>query len=153
MPGADTVHASAVVVGDRGVLVRGASGSGKSSLVLALLAAFGERAVLVADDRVVLAAVAGRLLASAPPAIAGMMEIRGLGIVRRPHISPAVIDLVVDLLPLADCPRLPEDADAAATLRGVSVPRLVCPVGSPEAATRVAAVLDPRTPPAKALSH
>jgi serine kinase of HPr protein (carbohydrate metabolism regulator) len=98
----ETIHASAVVVGDRGVLVRGASGAGKSSLALALVAAFGARAVLVADDRVALSAAGGRLVATAPAAIAGAMEVRGLGIIAAPHLSPAVIDLVVDLVPLAD---------------------------------------------------
>jgi HPr kinase/phosphorylase len=91
-----TVHASAALVGERGVLIRGAAGSGKSSLLLSLIhGAVG--ATLVADDRVVLTSIDGRLVAAVPEAIAGRMEVRGLGIVRYPHASPVPIDLVVDL--------------------------------------------------------
>ena len=106
-----TVHAAAALVGGRGVLIRGASGSGKSSLLLALLDRDPE-AVLIADDRVTVSVEGGRLLASTPEEIAGLMEIRGVGIVRQPHVSPAEISLVVDLLPLAECPRLPSEGEA-----------------------------------------
>ena len=94
-----TVHASAVLVGERGVLIRGPSGSGKSSLVLGLLVGDEPATTwLIADDRVILTAAHGRLIAAAPPALAGQLEIRGQGIVRRPFVSPARLHLVVDLL-------------------------------------------------------
>ena len=63
------VYASAVLVGERGVLIRGAAGSGKSSLALALIAADPAATRLVADDRAVLEAAGGRLLASVPEAM------------------------------------------------------------------------------------
>jgi serine kinase of HPr protein (carbohydrate metabolism regulator) len=122
------------------VLIRGASGSGKSALVLALLHS-DSRNRLIADDRTVLSVRDGRLIASVPPELAGLLEIRGQGIVRRPHLSPASVDLVVDLLPAAQCPRMPEPADRLALVDGVAVARLMLPVGSPDGAIRVLAAL------------
>jgi len=136
-----TVHASAVRVGDRGVLIRGKSGAGKSSLLLALLSAREANAILIADDRVHLAAASGRVLASAPAAIAGQMEIRGVGIVEKPHVSPAAIDLVVDLLPLAECPRLPEGDEARAVLAGIAVPRIFIAIDAHDGVLRVLSAL------------
>jgi len=137
---ADTVHASAAAVGGRGVLIRGRSGSGKSSLLLALLATVPD-AVLVADDRVAVSAEAGRLSAAVPAVIAGQMEVRGLGIVRRPHVSPVLVDLVVDLLPLEECPRLPAPEQRMTTLVGIAVPRVFIAVGAPDAPVRVLVAL------------
>lgn len=135
-----TVHASVALVGGRGVLIRGRSGSGKSSLLLSLLYGAPD-AVLVADDRVLLGIADGRLLAAVPDAIAGQMEVRGLGIVRRPHVSPARIDLVVDLLPLAECPRLPSQDAASVVVAGVSLPRIFVASGTADGAYRVLAAL------------
>ncbi len=137
----ETVHASAVLIGTDGVLIRGKPGSGKSSLVLAIL--YGTKpAWLIADDRVQLSDRTGRLLASAPEALAGKLEIRGQGIVTRDHVSPAAVGLVVDLLPLADCPRLPEEAEMRVTILGITLPRLMLPVGSADGPIRVYAALD-----------
>jgi serine kinase of HPr protein (carbohydrate metabolism regulator) len=130
-----TVHASALLLGETGILVRGASGSGKSSILLALLGG-NLPARLVADDRVALSAVGGRLLAAPPAELAGLLEVRGQGIIRRPFVSPVVVGLVVDLLPSADCPRMPEAGDAA-IIAGVAVRRLKLPVGAPDAAIRI----------------
>ncbi|SDD16964.1 HPr kinase/phosphorylase [Paracoccus isoporae] len=77
----------------RGVLILGPSGSGKSSLALALLALGGR---LVADDRVMLMREGQRIMARAPAPIAGLIESRGVGLIRVPH-APAEITLVVDL--------------------------------------------------------
>ena len=140
MNGAPTVHAGAVLVGEAGVLVRGASGSGKSSLIFDLIAA-PHPAWLVADDRVVLVAAHGRLVASVPAAIAGRLEIRGQGIVSLPFVSPVVIRLVVDLLPVALCPRLPSAEEARVDALGVTLPRLALPVGIARGAVRVRAAL------------
>jgi HPr kinase/phosphorylase len=137
----DTVHASAARVGDKGVLIRGRSGGGKSSLLLALLSAREANAILIADDRVHLAAASGRVLAAVPAAIAGQMEIRGVGIVEKPHVSPAPIDLVVDLLPLAECPRLPDGDAARAVLAGIAVPRIFIAIGAHDGVPRVLAAL------------
>ncbi len=137
-----TVHASAVRVERSGVLIRGASGSGKSSLALALMMEHRGDVRLVADDRVSLSVSGGRLHAAAPPELAGLIEVRGVGIIARPHLGSVEIDLVVDLLPIAECPRMPEADDAIATLLGVDVPRLALPVGDPYAALRVRVALD-----------
>jgi serine kinase of HPr protein (carbohydrate metabolism regulator) len=135
-----TVHASAALVGGQGVLIRGRPGSGKSSLLLSLL--YGASATtLVADDRVVLTAANGRLVASVPEAIAGRMEVRGVGIVRRSHRSPAAIDLVVDMLPLEECPRLPSAEERRAVIEGVALPRIFVATGAADGAHRVRAAL------------
>lgn len=143
-----TVHASAVRFAGRGILIRGASGSGKSALALHLLAA-DPHARLVADDRVALAVEGGRVLASVPEALAGLIEVRGQGIIRRPHTSPAPLDLIVDLRPLADCPRLPEPAEERVAIGGVALPRLILPSGAPDGVLRVRIALErlfPSTP-------
>ncbi len=141
MSGSPTIHASAVLVGEAGVLIRGAAGSGKSSLVLGLLANEATSAWLVADDRVGVAVHHGRLVATVPPEIAGMLEIRGQGIVERPYVSPVVIRLVVDLLPIAACPRMPEAGDLTTTIDGLALPRLMLPVAAADGAARVLAAL------------
>lgn len=137
MSGAGTVHASAVAIGDRGVLVRGVSGSGKSSLVLGLIDRDPEGTFLVADDRVVLAALDGWIEAAPPEAIAGRLEVRGLGIVAVPYVSPCRIALVVDLMPADRCPRFPEPRERATVLLGISLPRLILPIGASDGPARV----------------
>jgi len=141
MSGHDTVHASVARVDGYGVLIRGRSGSGKSSLLLSLLSGAPRAADLVADDRAHLAAKNGRLVASVPEIIAGQMEIRGIGIVRRPYVSPVVVDLIVDLLPVEECPRLPGEEEARAVLAGISVPRIFIATGAHDGAARVNAAL------------
>jgi HPr kinase/phosphorylase len=138
---APTVHAGAVVVDGFGVLVRGPSGSGKSSLLLALLMADPGRNRLVADDRVHLEAVRGRLQARAPASLAGLLEIRGQGIVAVPHIDAVSIDLVVDLEPSALCLRMPDEAAMVTELAGMTLRRLVLPVGQADGWIRVRAAL------------
>lgn len=137
----DTVHAGVALIGEGGVLIRGAPGSGKSSLMLALFAGDHD-AALVADDRVALIAANGRLLASVPAEIAGLMEIRGQGVVRRDWVSPVVVDLVVDLAPPDACPRMRlGDDDQHATVAGIVLPRVFVPVGATDAHLRVRAAL------------
>jgi HPr kinase/phosphorylase len=136
----DTVHASVARLGHFGILIRGPSGSGKSSLLLALLDDPG--AILVADDRVRLHAEGGRVIASVPEAIAGRMEIRGVGIVRRPYAASAVVDLVVDIEQLSKCPRLPTAEQRRAVLAGIAVRRIFVALGAPDGALRVRAALD-----------
>jgi serine kinase of HPr protein (carbohydrate metabolism regulator) len=138
--GSDTIHASAIAIDGRGVVIRGASGSGKSSLLLSLMMGT-PAAVLVADDRVILSVDQGRVFAAVPEALAGQLEVRGLGIVRRPHVSPVVIDLVVDLLPLAECPRMPAPEERETALAGILVPRVFVSIGAADAPFRVRAAL------------
>ncbi len=105
-----SVHASAVLVGNRAVLIRGPSGAGKSRLAFDLILAgrSGQLppAVLVGDDRVHLDTVAGELWVRPAPELAGLIEIRGLGIRRCEFVGEAVVGLVVDLA-AADAERLP----------------------------------------------
>ena len=136
-----TVHGSAALVGERGVLIRGASGTGKSSLLLALLATDPVSTWLIADDRVILTAANGRLIAAAAPALAGLMEIRGRGIVRRLFVSPACLDLVVDLMPPASCERMPSIGGGSGALYGVQLPHLRLPIGAADGPARVRAAL------------
>ena len=107
-----TVHASAVLVGARAFLIRGPAGSGKSQLALKLIAAAQSGllpfARLVADDRIRLEPCHGRLLARGPDTLAGLIEVRGLGIRELPYESLAVVGGVIDLAAadaLASCER------------------------------------------------
>jgi HPr kinase/phosphorylase len=122
-----TIHASAVLVGARAVLIRGPSGSGKSRLALELIEA-GDTgrlrfAQLVADDRVHLEAAGGRLLVRPAEALAGLIEVRGAGLLRMPHEASAVVSLVVDLA-AADASRLPDRDLRKTEIDGISLPRL-----------------------------
>ena len=121
-----SIHASCVALDGRGVLIRGAPGSGKSRLAHILLLRaplYGREARLVADDRTLLENREGVLIARAPDAIAGLLEIRGLGIVRAPHRLESQVACVLDLLPEAEIPRLPFPEDNLVTLDGVTLPR------------------------------
>lgn len=99
-PDAINIHATMVVLGDRGIAITGPSGSGKSLLALTLISQWrgaGRFARLVGDDQVFVAGRAGRLVAYAPPNIAGLAEVRGFGPARAPYEPSAVVDCVVDL--------------------------------------------------------
>jgi len=122
------IHATAIVLAGRGVLIRGASGSGKSSLAFEVIAAGGR---LVADDYCDLSVCSARLVATPPAATAGLMELRGRGILQLPHERAAVIRLVVDLVPETEIARLPEASDLVTSLLGVAVPRQPAPARSP----------------------
>lgn len=127
------LHATCVAVGGAGVLVSGPSGSGKSDLALRLIDA---GAVLVADDRVDVATAGDGLVASAPDAIVGMLEVRGLGIVRRPFLASVQLALAVDLVQdAASVPRLPESAWT--TLLGVRVRSLTLAPFEASAAAKI----------------
>ncbi|MCB5174962.1 HPr kinase/phosphorylase [Microvirga lenta] len=125
MTGSETIHACCVVVGEAGLLIRGASGAGKSSFAREILfhgGRAGRFCRLVSDDRTRLEARHGRLLAFAVAPIAGCIEIRGVGIVRQSFEPAAVVRLVADLSD--DPPRHPEEQDGQVRLCGVMVPRV-----------------------------
>ncbi|WP_051334521.1 HPr kinase/phosphatase C-terminal domain-containing protein [Bradyrhizobium sp. Ai1a-2] len=126
-----SVHASAVLVGERAVLIRGPSGSGKSRLAFDLILAgrSGQLppAVLVGDDRVYLD-TAGKELRVRPVAeLAGLIEIRGLGIRRVESTHEAIVGLVVDLA-AEDAERVPPPEALQTEINGVLLPRI--PVGT-----------------------
>lgn len=92
-------QATCVTIDGRAVLIEGAPGSGKSSLALTLI----ERgAVLIGDDGVTLEPRGGRLYASPPPRIAGLLEVRNLGLLEFPTVSDMPVALVVRLDPAAE---------------------------------------------------
>ena len=140
---ASTIHASAVLVGAKAVLIRGPSGSGKSGLAWNLVQAAQQGALpfarLVGDDRILLEAQAGRLLVRPVPALAGLIEIRGLGIRRLRFESVAAVGWVVDL-GAEDAARLPADLAGNTNITGVILPRLALAAGM-QALTLVLATL------------
>jgi HPr kinase/phosphorylase len=125
--GSGSEHATAVLTGAHAALIRGPSGSGKSKLAWELLQAAHEGklrfARLIADDRVALSALNGKLIASAPKAIEGKIELRGSGVHAVPFEPFAVIALVVDLA-AEDAERVPAPAALRTELLGVRLPRL-----------------------------
>ncbi len=118
------VHGSCVDLDGAGVLLRGPSGSGKSDLVLRLIDGGGAR--LVADDQVALTAREGALLASAPSALAGLLEVRGLGVAAFPYLASSRLLLAIDLVRRQEVERMPAPAQVA--LAGVLLPLArLCP--------------------------
>jgi HPr kinase/phosphorylase len=93
-PGPTVLHATAVSVEGKAVLIIGASGSGKSSLALEMMA---RGAILVADDQVILTESDSGVVLSCPDALRGMIEARGVGLLHATHRSLVVLTLVVDM--------------------------------------------------------
>jgi HPr kinase/phosphorylase len=125
-----SIHASAVKIGERAVLIRGPSGAGKSrrafDLILAGRAGQLPAATLVGVDRVRLDTLGRELFVRPVAELAGFIEIRGLGIRRMDFVSEAIVGLVVDLA-AADAERLPPPETLKTIISGVSLPRI--PVG------------------------
>lgn len=112
------LHATCIVWDGVGILLRGPSGGGKSDLALR---AIGAGALLVADDRVDLSVRDGVLIGSAPERLAGLLEVRGVGLVRMAHAAEAPVGLAVDLVPAREIERLP--SAQSIDFIGFSVPR------------------------------
>lgn len=112
-------HASCVAIGERGVLLRGPSGAGKSDLAARLI---DDGAELVADDQVLLRAARGRVIADPPDELAGMLEVRGVGILLLPCRRGLPLALVVELVASGQVPRLPEPRKTE--IEGVALPIL-----------------------------
>ena len=124
--GEERIHATAVAIGEAGLLLRGAAGSGKSTLALALIgltAQIGRFGRLVADDRVALAAKGDRLVARPVPPLEGIVERRGLGLTPEPATPAVVVKLIVDLIG-EEPPRMPEPEELVDNLCGIDLPRL-----------------------------
>lgn len=122
-----SVHASAVKVGSLAVLIRGPSGAGKSRLAFDLIMAGRsgviESAILVGDDRVHLATLGDEIVVRPAPLLAGLIEIRGLGIRCCDFVEHATVGLVVDL-DADDAERLPPAESLKTTIFGVQIPRI-----------------------------
>jgi len=129
-------QATCVARGGRGLLIEGPSGSGKSSLALALI---DRGAVLVGDDGVLLEASGGRLIARPHPAIAGQLEVRNLGLLPFPTCAAAAVSLVVMLDEAA--PRFVEAADTAER-SGIALPLVRLWPGAAVLALRAELALD-----------
>ena len=127
-----TVHASAVLVGARAVLIRGPSGSGKSRLAITLLQAAETGTLsfarLIGDDRVHVEAAHGRLLVRPATELIGQIEVRGLGIRRVPYEPVGVVGLVVELEAVSE--RLPAPNQQEVDVAGIRLPRLAVAAGA-----------------------
>ncbi|MDF2763937.1 MAG: hypothetical protein K0S81_931 [Rhodospirillales bacterium] len=130
-----TIHATAVALAGKAVLLRGAPGSGKSDLALRLIESGAE---LVADDQTCLSRRGAELWARAPESLKDMMEVRGIGIVRVGALAEAPVALLVDLVPGPEVERCPEPDREV--LLGVALPkvRLHAPEASAPAKLRLA---------------
>lgn len=117
MSGKTRVHASAIAVEGRGALIIGASGSGKSSLALQLMATGAD---LISDDQTDLVERDGRLWASAPEAISGLIEARGVGLLRATCVTAPIV--VVINLDVPESGRLPQRHSHS--MLGIQVPCL-----------------------------
>ncbi len=127
----ETLHATTVAIGGRGVLIEGVSGAGKSDLALRLI---DRGATLVSDDYSYIQRRDGQIISSPPAAIAGKIEVRGIGIVDMPHAEEAPVALLVALgEPTA---RLPEPG-VARTFLGVEIPFLALDGREASAAIKV----------------
>ena len=133
---AETVHASTVATDGRAVLIMGPSGSGKSDLALRLL---DRGFTLVSDDQTIVKKSGDRLLASAPPTIAGKLEVRGIGIVDMEHVGDVPVALIVELT--SEIQRLPDDSRERPIL-GVRLPLITIDAMTASAPSKVALALD-----------
>jgi len=133
---AETIHASTVAKDGRAVLITGPSGSGKSDLALRLL---DRGFALVSDDRTIVRKDGDRLLASAPPNIAGKLEIRGIGILDMEAAADVPVAILIELT--SDIQRLPDDSRERPIL-GVPLPIITIDAMTASAPAKVALALD-----------
>ena len=133
---AETLHASTVAKGGRAVLITGPSGSGKSDLALRLL---DRGFTLVSDDQTIVRKDGERLVASAPPTIAGKLEVRGIGIVEVERATDVPVALILELT--SDIQRLPDDSRERPIL-GVQLPFVTLDAMPASAPAKVDLALD-----------
>lgn len=132
----ETIHASTVAMDGRAVLISGPSGAGKSDLTLRLL---DRGFTLVSDDQTIVRRESDRLIASAPPSIAGKLEVRGIGIMEMETVSDVPVALFVELT--SDIQRLPDDSRERPVL-GVDLPLVSIDALNASAPSKVALALD-----------
>lgn len=138
------IHANCLVTLDKGILIRGRSGAGKSSLTLKLIdeeIMAGGHPSLVSDDYVRLDDQGEQLWAHPPSPIQGLIEVRGVGILKVPFLNTAKVDLVVDLVDEDAFERFPEETSRFATIRGLRIPRLQLVERNPDASSLIRSVL------------
>jgi HPr kinase/phosphorylase len=119
------LHGSAVQLEGFGILITGDPGSGKSTLVLGLIAQHG--ATLIADDQVIVQRNGTQLLLASPPPLAGLLEVRTLGLVRMPHtVTPIPLTLIIRLAAAATIERFPQHPPGTPPeiLLGLPIPRV-----------------------------
>jgi len=123
----ELAHGTCVALGDSAALLRGESGAGKSDLGLRFLGlpeTDGLRPSLVSDDQVWFEAHDGGVRVTTPKALAGLIEVRGLGIQRIPFLDTARLVLICDLVAPKTVPRMPPEPWERTTLAGVEIPTL-----------------------------
>jgi serine kinase of HPr protein (carbohydrate metabolism regulator) len=133
---AETLHSTTVALDGRAVLISGPSGAGKSDLALRLL---DRGFVLVSDDQTIVKKEGDRIVATAPPTIAGKLEVRGVGIVDVERAENVAVALVVELT--SEMQRLPDDSRQRVIL-GVPVPLISIDAAAASAPSTVALALD-----------
>ena len=134
---AKQVHATCVSLYGAGLIIRGPSGAGKSDLALRLI---DRGARLVADDRVDLLVSNNGVIARAPETLAGLLEVRGLGILRVPILEATVVRLVVNLVNHENVPRLSDQR--MTNLIGMNVPTVILDPFEASAVTKVRLALE-----------
>ena len=140
------VHATAIAIEGDAILLRGPPGAGKSDLALRLIEG-GAR--LLADDQALLRRADNHVLVLAPAAISGLIEVRGVGIVRVDSLDEAPLTLVVDLVPSVQVERIPDNRFEV--VLGLSIPLIalapfeVSAAAKLRLARRAFAVLPPPT--------
>lgn len=122
------VHGTALTFASCGFLIEGPPGSGKTALALAAITEAGRQgrfAALVADDQCLMEVAHGRLIASCPPVLRGLAEMRNLGIVDCAFAGSAIIDCVIRLVEAATIERMPQPQSTR--MAGIEVPVFECP--------------------------
>lgn len=130
---APNMHATCLILGDRGLVITGASGSGKTALALRLVQSArreGHFARLVADDQLLASVESGRLVCRAPGSISGLVEMRGAGIVPVAYEKAAIVHLRVNLRPAGEIERIPDGEAASFALGGVNIRSIDLPACS-----------------------
>jgi HPr kinase/phosphorylase len=147
------IHGTCLALGTDGVLLLGKPGSGKSDLALRLIDEAGcglsghmRAARLVADDQVLVQRQDSGLVASSPPALSGMLEVRGLGLARLSAMPQVSLTLAVRLTPAADIERLPDLASARMAILGIDLPLILLDPIMASAPARLRAALDQFVP-------
>jgi len=147
--GKTLVHGTCLDLSGAGVLIRGPSGAGKSDLALRLmhlgpspLLAVEAGMTLVGDDYVEIEAEAGEVMAIAPEAIAGRMEVRGVGVIAVDHVARTRLKLVVDIADRETIERVPDADQCSIELVGIAVARIALDARDASAPYKVLAGLN-----------